>query len=215
MVTPSQELTNSTSESGNAATIAIPEEGDCKKPEESLIAHVIDNDEMAMPRPNKEMTISSLEDEEEATTTASENDGEMATPSQELTSSSLESGIDETVAIPEENHGRKPKKSLISLEAAWAAAWPETMIGTLSEDSQETWPETVEETGHVDVPEAWADSGKNKNPCKKITTINMVLVVGFVTIVSLSLSAAGSYLLMPSSSSESQNCKCCARHSEF
>ena len=215
MVTPSQELTNSTSESGNAAIIAIPKEGDCKKPKESLIAPEIDNDEMATPSPGKKMIISSLEDEEQVPNTVSENDGEMATPSQELTSSSLENGIDETVAIPEENHGRKPKKSLISLEAAWAAAWPETMIGTLSEDSQETWPETVVETGHVGVPEAWADSGKNENPCKKITTINMVLVVGFVTIVSLSLSAAGSYLLMPSSSSESQNCKCCARHSEF
>ena len=191
MVTPSQELTNSTSESGNAATIAIPEEGDCKKPKESLIVPEIVNDEMAMPIPNKEMTISSLEDEEEAPTAASENDGEMATPSQELTSSSLESGVDETVALPEESHSRKQKKSLIFLEAAWAAAWPETLTETLSEDP----------------PKAWPESEMDKKPRKKRSRSKMVVTTVIAILAFVSVAIASVYLIVTSSSSETQYCK--------
>ena len=189
MATPSQELTNSTSEGGNAATITIPEEGDCKKPKESLIVPEID--EMAMLRPNKEMTISSLEDEEEAPTAASENDGEMATPSQELTSSSLESGVDETVALPEESHSRKQKKSLIFLEAAWAAAWPETLTETLSEDP----------------PKAWPESEIDKKPRKKRSRSKMVVTTVIAILAFVSVAIASVYLIVRSSSSETQYCK--------
>ena len=191
MVTPSQELTNSTSESGNAAIIAIPKEGDCKKPKESLIAPEIDNDEMPTLSPGKKMIISSLEDEEQVPNTVSENDGEMATPSQELTSSSLESGIDETVAIPEENHGRKPKKSLISLEAAWAAAWPETLTETLSEDPPKAWPESKIDT----------------KPRKMRSRSKMVVTVVIAILAFVSFAVASVYLIAASSSSETQYCK--------
>ena len=155
-----------------------------------MIVPEIDNDEMAMPRPNKEMTISSLEDEEEAPTAASENDGEIATPSQELTSSSLESSIDETVAIPEEN-GRKPKKSLIFLEAAWAAAWPETLTETLSEDPPKAWPESKIDT----------------KPRKMRSRSKMVVTTVIAILAFVSVAIASVYLIVTSSSSETQYCK--------
>ena len=89
------------------------------------------------------------------------------------------------------NHGRKPKKSLIFLEAAWAAAWPETLTETLSEDPPKAWPESKIDT----------------KPRKMRSRSKMVVTVVIAILAFVSFAVASVYLIAASSSSETQYCK--------